>query len=150
MKKILILNLFFAMAIISSCDSKKVSEEKEDVKLDINSEEYRVLTDVEYDEWVTQNPEEYTLTSGESGLLCSFENGDYAQIDIITISGKIDVWVYDEDENVVFEKYNLQTGSFTIKSEDIKNYPSPKNSYKVIISKDNHKGEYNFENISNW
>ena len=144
MKKILALNLVLIMVVASSCGAKNKNEEE----IDFNNA--RILTDKEYDEWVAQNPGEYIPTSGTSGLLCSFEGEDYAQIDVITVSGKMDIYVYDENENIVYEKKEVQTGSFTIKSEDIKNYPSPKNSYKVEITRDMHKGEYNFENITSW
>ena len=58
--------------------------------------------------------------------------------DIVTEEGSLDVFIYDENDQYIYEGYDLQSTSFSITL-------SNPGKYTIKVVADKHKGSYKFE-----
>lgn len=75
--------------------------------------------------------------SGNKNTEFNINEGEYAEItvDITTESGKIDLYIRDDKDNIAYEGNKLQTGKFTVTIKD-------SGKYKIRIEAKDHKGSY--------
>lgn len=80
---------------------------------------------------------EYSMFNTTDSQLLNLEKDDVIHVEIVNDSGKLDIFIQEDDKKPVFEGKNLKTSTFQVKVDE-------SGTYKITVTGKKAKGSVSF------